>query len=266
MANQLKVVLLQGPVGPCFSRMQASIINSNFYCYRILFNAGDALFCDNKQFTHTFKGNLEEWSNWFDKFIKNKETSVVILFGSDRPIHTIARNICKKYSIKVLSFEEGYFRPGYVSLEEGGNNANSPYAGLMPNDEEFSRLSSSDLEESNILSNNSFQYKCWYGFIYYFCSEVFSSMKQRRLFHKHLNLCDQAVGWAKNYILWKCRIKEEERLFKKLSKEDYYLVPLQLDTDMQSRFQSNGWNKNNLIEEAIRSFANFGKTKSHLVF
>ena len=47
------------------------------------------------------------------------QPSVVILFGSDRPIHSIARDLCKEHEILVLCLEEGYFRPGFVSLEEG---------------------------------------------------------------------------------------------------------------------------------------------------
>ena len=265
--NILKhVLLLQGPVGPFFDRLHRQLLENQINCTRILFNAGDKLFCRNKQSALTFEGNLEDWNIWFEKYLKNNKPSVVILFGSDRPIHTIARNICKKYATKVLSLEEGYFRPGFVTLEEGGNNANSPLAGLIPNVDEVSRISSLDSGDLNLVSENSFRNKCWYGFSYYFWSELFSSREQRKLFHKHLNLLGQAFAWIKNYILWKFKRKHDERAFQKLSREDYYLVPLQLDTDMQSRFQSNGWKKTDLINEAIQSFANYGSSKSHLVF
>ena len=90
--------------------------------------------------------------------------------------------------------------------------------------------------------------------------------EQRKLFHKHLNLLGQAFAWIK--ILFFGNLKEStmKGLFQKLSNSQYYLVVLQLDTDMQSRFQSNGWKKTDLINEAIQSFANYGIPKSRLVF
>ena len=97
-------------------------------------------------------------------------------------------------------------------------------------------------------------------------ANYFRSDEQRKLFHKHLNILNQAFFWSKNFILWKFKRKYDQRLFQKLSNSHYHLVVLQLDTDMQSRFQSNGWKKTDLIHETIESFANNGFSESHLVF
>ena len=260
------VLLLQGPVGPFFERLHSQLLKNQINCTRILFNAGDELFCHNKQSVLTFEGNLEEWGIWLEKYIKNNQPSVVILFGSDRPIHSIARDLCKEHEILVLCLEEGYFRPGFVSLEVGGNNANSPLAGLIPNiDQEMKDVNLQSSFSKHHLKN-SFRNRCWYGFLYYAWSELFSTDEQRKLFHKHLNILNQAFFWSKNFILWKFKRNYDQRLFQKLSNSDYHLVVLQLDTDMQSRFQSNGWKKTDLIHETIESFANSGFTECYLVF
>ena len=261
-----KVILLQGPVGPFFNRLQSGLLNSNIECTRILFNAGDSFFCSNKRSAINFKGNLEKWSSWFRKYIKNNKPFVVILFGSDRPIHSIARNICKENEILALCLEEGYFRPGFVSLEMGGNNANSPLAGLIPNiNEEVKEV---DLKSSYLRHDlkNSFRNKCWYGFLYYTWRELFSFGEQRKLFHNQMNLFSQAYCWSKNFISWILMRKRDHDLFQKLSNTHYHMVVLQLDSDMQSRFQSNGWKKSDLINEAIMSFASFGSPEGYLIF
>lgn len=260
------VLLLQGPAGPFFDRLHSQLLENQINCTRILFNAGDKLFCRNKQSALTFEGNLEEWAKWFEKYIKNNKPSVVILFGSDRPIHSIARELCEENEVLVLCLEEGYFRPGFVSLEVGGNNANSPLAGLLPSmNQEIKKV---DLPPSYSKQHfkNSFRNRCWYGFLYYTWSELFSSDEQRKLFHKHLNLLNQAFCWSKNFILWNVKRKYDQRLFQKLSNSQYHLVVLQLETDMQSRFQSNGWKKTDLIYETIESFANNEYPENHLVF
>ena len=124
---------IAGTFGPFFDRLHRQLLENQINCARILFNAGDKLYCRNKQSALNFHGNLDEWTKWFEKYIKNNKPSVVILFGSDRPIHSIARELCKEYEVLVLCLEEGYFRTGFVSFEVGGNNANSPLAGLLPN-------------------------------------------------------------------------------------------------------------------------------------
>jgi capsular polysaccharide export protein len=266
MSISKQVLLLQGPVGPFFDRLHTQLLEDQSKCTRVLFNAGDKLFCRNKKSALFFEGNLDEWNIWLNEYLKNNKPSVVILFGSDRPIHSIARQVCKENEIFTLCLEEGYIRPGYVTLEAGGNNANSPLAGLLPDKNQ-------EINEVDLLSSsskdhlkNSFRNRCWYGFLYYTCSELFSSDKQRKLFHKNLNLFNQAFNWLNNFILWNFKRKYDQRFFQKLINSNYHLVVLQLDSDMQSRFQSNGWKKIDLINETIKSFANIGLPESHLIF
>ena len=200
-------------------------------------------------------------------YIRDNKLSHVILFGSDRPIHSIARKICEKCGIKVLCFEEGYFRPDYVTLDIGGNNASSPLAGKLPDIEE-GLISEAALKEKYkiTVSEKSFRNKCIYGFLYYTCSELFSSNKQKNLFHKNLTLYKQLFQWISNFILYKIKCKKDTYLLSELIQKKYHLVALQLDSDMQSRFQSNGWKKLDVIHETIKSFANNCETESHLVF
>jgi len=263
---QNTILLLQGPVGPFFDDLQSAFIEENIPNKRILFNPGDTLFSSQNKYTEKFKGNLEDWGNWIKNYFIENKINFIVLYGSDRPIHSIARKVAVQLNIKVLSLEEGYFRPGYVTIEEGGNNTSSPLAGKLPN--------KSFNSDPNLLGNSvqksfyksSFKNKCLYSLIYYLVRELFSSSGQRKLFHKHMNLFNEAKFWAKNYILWNLKRKKEIFLFQEISNYDYYIVALQMDSDMQSRFQSNGWKKLDLIKETIQSFARFSPKSSKLVF
>ena len=158
------ILMLQGPVGPFFSRLQRALLSQDHKVKRILFNAGDRLFCRNKSDCENFHGNLEQWDAWFKDYLKTDAPKLVLLFGSERPIHSIARKICEFEGIRVLAFEEGYFRPGYITAELGGNNAASPMAGLTPPAEYCGPDESS---KASTYSNN-FRNMCWYGGLYYF--------------------------------------------------------------------------------------------------
>lgn len=260
------ILLLQGPVGPFFDDLQKAFIEENIPNKRILFNPGDTLFSTQKEYTEQFKGNLEDWSKWIKNYLIENKINYIVLYGSDRPIHSIARKAALELNVNVLSLEEGYFRPGYVTIEEGGNNTSSPLAGKLPNKSFNSDPYLLDGISQKNIYKNSFRNKCLYSFSYYLVSELFSSSGQRKLFHKHINLLNQVKSWAKNYILWYLKRKKEIFLYQEISINDYYLVVLQMDADMQSRFQSNGWKKMDLIKETIQSFSRFAPKSSKLVF
>ena len=70
-----------------------------------------------------FDGNPDEWTNWLHQFLAFGDFDTIVLFGSERPAHAIARTIAAEIGIDVISSEEGYVRPGFVTVETGGNKA-----------------------------------------------------------------------------------------------------------------------------------------------
>ena len=69
--------MLQGPVGPFFDRLHSSLLKEEHKVTRILFNAGDRLFCRNKPESVNFKGNLEQWDTWFTDYLKTHALSLI---------------------------------------------------------------------------------------------------------------------------------------------------------------------------------------------
>lgn len=126
-----RILLLQGPVGPFFDELQTALENDGYDAWRICFTAGDRFFSKrNKRIT--FSQGLDQWPGWFDQFLAYSDVDCIVLFGCERPIHSVARDLAKKRNIPVVSLEEGYIRPGYVTIERGGNNRFSPLAGKLP--------------------------------------------------------------------------------------------------------------------------------------
>ena len=122
-----RVLLLQGPVGPFFRKAQSLLNDNGFDAWRVCFNAGDRLFARNDK-TLNFSGTPDAWAIWFDEMVSEHGFDFVVLFGCEREIHRIAIERCKAKGIPVLCLEEGYLRPGYVTMEFGGNNWRSPVA------------------------------------------------------------------------------------------------------------------------------------------
>src|SRR3546814_9663901 len=117
-------------------RTTGSILTDTLLRYYMLFrsicfNAVDPFFAPRKKRVD-FSGDLDEWEAWFTAFVAEGGFRQVILFGSGRPIHRVACKAAKAIGVRILSLEEGYIRPGYVTVEPDGNNADSPLAGRLP--------------------------------------------------------------------------------------------------------------------------------------
>ncbi len=261
-----RVLLLQGPVGPFFRKAQALLNDSGFDTWRICFNAGDRLFARGNKILH-FSGTADVWRDWFTEIVGEHGFDYVVLFGCERDIHKIAIEQCAAANIPVLSLEEGYIRPGFVTMETGGNNWRSPIAGLLPSEKDEDKR-----RERPRTTNypSSFGAMATYAFTYFSVRGIFSTLSERKLFHKHKrSLAPEAFYWVKNYYR-KFRnlgsnYRSMERLLEHHDKK-YYLVPLQVHDDSQLGAAASGWNNQKLILKTIVSFARNAPPTHQLVF
>jgi len=258
-----RILLLQGPVGPFFSRLQESLERAGFDAWHICFNAGDRLFARSRK-RIGFAGTIQEWKAWFRFFLSRNEIDHIVLFGSSRPVHEVARKLAAEAEVHTLCLEEGYIRPGFVTVETGGNNACSPLAGRMP-------PSSFDGAQPPHASRDfhPFRAMCCYGAAYYGCRAIFSFAGERALFHRRLTAFAEPFLWLRNY--WRHlngRAKDFRTIEHLLEIHDgrYFLVPLQVSSDSQLGRSAYGWNSTRLIAEALRSFARSASKSHRLVF
>src|SRR5918994_580511 len=114
-------ILLQGPVGPFFSHLHKSLEDSGYRVVKINFNAADWLF-SRRRGSITFARDLKEWDGWFDRFVGLVKPDCILMFGCRRPVHQTALQAAARHNVPAFCFEEGYIRPGFITLEEGGNN------------------------------------------------------------------------------------------------------------------------------------------------
>jgi capsular polysaccharide export protein len=121
------VLLLQGPVGPLFGKLAKNLQAKGVAVSKVCFNAGDAF---DWRFVpdiaaHHFRCSATEWPSYFESLLSAQTATAIVLFGQARRYHRQAISLAQAKGIKVFVMEEGYFRPGYVTLEANGVNAHS---------------------------------------------------------------------------------------------------------------------------------------------
>jgi len=251
-----RLLLLQGPVGPFFSELQCALQANGFLVRRILFNAGDRAFARCKDGCVRFTGTEIAWEEWLNAEISNNRPGAIILFGSSRPAHQIARRAAESHDISLISLEEGYLRSGYITCETGGNNQHSPMKNWKPN---LSKDTPSSSGGQPVLGASFIRMSLW-GILYYLARDMFSQRSDETLFHRKrepvLSLSGRWILHAIRRNL--ARVGDASTLRVLQNTPGYILVSLQVSSDSQITTAARGWTTDRLINAALKGVAAAG--------
>src|SRR5690606_1882655 len=173
-----------------------------------------------------------------------------------------ARRLAAAAGVPVLSLEEGYIRPGFITVEAGGNNASSPFAGSLPLGRALPKSPGKPPKDFR-----SFPAMCRYGALYYAAAR-FSSRGERELLHRHYTAATEAFCWLRNF--WRYhRSRRGDRVLAAHLRGNcsggYFLVPLQEASDRQMA-HAYGWTTQKLVRDVLASFARHAADSRQLVF
>lgn len=259
-----RLLLLQGPVGPFFRHLAAELHARGHTIDRVRFNAGDTMFSGplpGGGKLYDYREGAALWEDWLDAHLRATPTDAVVLFGSERPQHRTARRVAASLGIPVVAMEEGYVRPGYVTVERDANNWRSPLAGRLPPEGRPERRT-----PGLDLAGGSFWPMVRWAFLYFGWRNVAQRSRQSELFHKARPNHREAPRWVRN--AWR-RATRRDRVVPRLLGElkgRYDLVPLQVADDAQLLEAARGWDNRRLIVATIASFAAHAPADRHLVF
>ncbi|WP_150538191.1 capsule biosynthesis protein [Actinobacillus vicugnae] len=122
-----RILLLQGPIGSFFTELSEWLQAQDRSVFKINLNAGDEFFYPNSiANTFAYRDTLENFPQYLTAFCAQHQIDSVVCFGDNRKYHKRAKTVCQQLNIAFWAFEEGYFRPDYVTFEKTGVNAHSP--------------------------------------------------------------------------------------------------------------------------------------------
>lgn len=255
-----RVLLLQGPVGPFFSRLAADLRGTGAQVFKVNFNAGDWLFYPRDAFN--YRGTMEAWPAWFEDLIGRLGIDVVLLFGDCRPIHQAAHAIASRHALEIAVFEEGYVRPDYVTLERFGVNGYSQLSREPEHYEDEPPVS------KKLPVGNAYWAMVWWGFSYFMIGCLGKPWFRHYRHHRPLSILEALPWirsvWRKQWYRWVER-GAQEQLTSGLSHQ-YFLAPLQVFNDAQITVHTDLESVEHFIEATLRSFAQHAPSDTLLVF
>lgn len=124
LSNFKNILLLQGSIGSFFRNLSEWLRAQGCLVFKLNFNGGDEYFYPNTIInTHNYYLKAEEFRDYLSDFILKNKINAIVCFGDTRFYHHIARSYCQQNpTVTFWVFEEGYFRPEYITLEQDGVN------------------------------------------------------------------------------------------------------------------------------------------------
>lgn len=268
MPNEKRSFLfLQGPLSPFFRRLGQAIAREGAQVNRVNFCGGDVFYWPRGN-THSWQGHMYEWPQWVAELMKQYRITDLVLIGDWRPLHREAIWLAKFQGCRIWVYEEGYIRPGYITLEEGGVNA---YSQLPRSPEDVHRraleIAGKRLWEPSKAANpmlGRILKTAWN----HVGNVVLWSLFHRYRTHRPYNIGRELIGHIPRLLNRSRRRRHGISVTKDMlsGHAPFYLMPLQLDADSQVRRHSPFTGMLECMALVITDFARNAPKDTFLVF
>jgi len=257
-----RILFLQGLPGDFFRRLADVLDDQGCIIHRVNFNGGDQ-WDWRRPGAINYRGSLRAWPAFLAQLLRSRKITDVVLFGDCRALHRTARAIAAGLDVQVHVFEEGYLRPDWITLERGGVNGFSP----LPSDPAWCRAVARDLpaveERPNLPSSLERRWRD--TFLYYAAYVVLWLSFPLYHTHRPWHPLIEAFGWLRQLARSKSAARRSRASAAILRPGDYFVFPLQLDSDSQLRAHSDFDGMQPALAQTLASFANHAPAPTQLV-
>jgi capsular polysaccharide export protein len=248
------VLILQGVASRFFETLGRRLNERGHKVVRVNFSAGDAWFWRLRGAIN-YRGGLANWPDRVEHLLRTEAVTDIMLFGDCRDIHRAPIELARKLGVTVHVFEEGYLRPDWITMEQGGVNG---YSSLPRDPAWYLRLAATlpewvDPERvAGGMKQRVIDDILW-NTLTLFSAPFYGGYRT----HRPFNPLVEYAGWLRRLLrLRKNRAHAERVLSGCVDRPGRaYVLALQLDSDYQIRVHSPYQGMADVMEEVIASFA-----------
>ena len=232
---------------------------------RINLCAGDLFYWIGRPAT-SYRGRLKDWEVFLRGFIQREGVTDVLYYADRLPYHKVAIRVAAELGVTAVSYEFGYLRPDWITLERGGMSAQSHFPDDPDRIREIARLAPEPdlapryrytffMEASNDVFFNLSNFFLFFLYPFYEPDKIYN-----RLF-EYLSYIPRLLMEAHNAR--RARAVIEELI---AAGRCFFVFPLQMQNDYQVRANSHYRHLGEVIRETIRSFSGHASVDAQLVF
>ncbi len=260
-----KFLFLQGVISPFFGRLADRLRAKGHGVGRVNFCAGDLLDWGGGRPAWCYRGGAADLRPYFEELLQEQGFTDLVLFGDQRPVHRPAIELARERGVRVYVFEEGYVRPNWLTLERDGVNA---YSGL-PRDPDWYRTVARRLPDygEGTPVRSRLSVRAARDLIHHLANIANPLLFPDYRTHRPHHAAIEYAGWIRRFARLPLHRRRDDVLIRRLIGEGrrFFLVPLQLNSDVQIRTHSSFTGMPAVIETVMESFATAAPADTALV-
>lgn len=259
-------LFLQGVCSPFFGQLARRLQSDGHAVRKVNFTVGDSLYWT-RQNACAYRKGEESLPDFYSELFARQDISDIVVFGDCRPVHRPAIELSSARGIRVHVFEEGYFRPYWVTLERGGVNGYSQ----LPKDPLWYRDVATRLPKygNGTSFSSSFWVRAGHDVLYNFWAGLNPILYPGYRSHVPYSPAAEYLSYVRRALRVRRRSRADTEsiasLVREAEKFPFYLLPLQLNSDAQIRHHSAFEDVTAVLSRVIRSFAKHAATNAKLV-
>lgn len=256
-------MFLQGVSSPFFAQLARGLMAEGHWVKSVNFNMGDVLYGRGaRKFCSARPAQLDDF---YGQFMRDHHITDLVLFGDQRPVHKPAVAIAKLLGVRVHVFEEGYFRPYWVTLERDGVNNNS----RLPRDPDWYREVGKYIPryKNGNAFKLSFASRALHDVLYHVGGALNRVCFPHYRTHAPFNAAREYAGYLRHGLRLAQAKGRDAEVVSQVAMERHrtFLLPLQLDSDAQIRDHSRFTNMSDVLHEVLSSFSAHAPSDARMV-
>lgn len=254
------ILFLQGLATPFFAELGAALVARGHSAHRLNFCGADHIFRGKDEDgvkQHRFTDRPGALADFYRDLVTRESIDTLLLFGDCRPIHREACAVAEELGLTVYVFDEGYIRPGNVTMEAGGSNGFSHMPGTTAGVSELYRNAPALDHADHPPVGTDMRRRALMDIAGHGANMVMKRAFPHYRGHRPAPLSAEAKGWFLRILrTFKYKRADQRTTVRfELTDEPFFLVPLQLNSDYQIRMHSHYDGIMPFISEVISSFA-----------
>ncbi len=214
----------------------------------------------------SYRGRLEDWPQFLRDFVAREGVTDLVYYADRHPYHRAAAAVAREQGLRASTYEFGYLRPDWITLERGGMSAWSHF----PRDPAVIRAIAAQAPEPDLVERYTYTFRAEaiaevsYNLAMVLGRPFFPHYRTDKYYHPVLDY----LAYIPQLVTSRSADRRARGLSHALIADGtpFFLVPMQMQNDYQLRANSPFRHQSHAIEDIVASFAVHAEGAAHLVF
>ena len=212
-----------------------------------------------------FRGRPADWPQFLRDYIARERVTDIVCYADRHPYHRVAAAVARESGVRISTYEFGYLRPDWITLERGGMSAWSHF----PRDPAQIRAIAAAAPEPDLAERYTYTFlaeavaEVSYNLAAVLGTPLYPHYDADKYYHPVADY----LSYLPQLVTARFADRRARALTDRLRRDatSFFLLPMQMQNDYQLRSNSPFRHQIHAIEDTIASFAVHADVGAHLV-